>query len=242
MTDETENRSAITSLKSLAERCRAAVAHDARLRERDSTSEKYAAHYLPVLKAEAEKAAKLLDEIDAIIAAPSSIEAPKCEDCGFTQIRGELDRSGQSWWCPVCAKAGIRMAENKRLRAELEAAKSSTGRAPETPRWTDAAEAAFEKWWQSWREANGYTNTQRMRETARAVYVEIAYSPLTAAVENLAAEGNLANCSASVASLSDAERACIDIFRDFDEDEVRQETTSVRSAWEVGKVADRRSA
>lgn len=75
--DEPANRSAITSLKDLAERCRAAVAHDARLRERDAMSDKYAHHYRPVLKAEAEKAAKLLDEIDAIIGSkPGPYEPP----------------------------------------------------------------------------------------------------------------------------------------------------------------------
>lgn len=51
--------------------------------------------------------------------------APKCEDCGFTLTRGVLDRSGQEWSCAVCSKAGIRMSENKRLRAELEAARSA---------------------------------------------------------------------------------------------------------------------
>lgn len=52
----------------------------------------------------------------------SESRTPTCDDCGFELARGELDRSGQSWWCPVCAKAGIRLEENKRLRAELAAA------------------------------------------------------------------------------------------------------------------------
>jgi hypothetical protein len=47
--------------------------------------------------------------------------SPKCEDCGFRMARGDSDRSGQEWWCPVCAQAGIRLAENKRLRAEAAA-------------------------------------------------------------------------------------------------------------------------
>lgn len=55
-------------LFALAERCRPAVAHDARLRERDQHSDKYAPSYRPVLKAAAERAAKLLDDIDAILA------------------------------------------------------------------------------------------------------------------------------------------------------------------------------
>jgi hypothetical protein len=57
--------------RELAERCRPAVAHDARLRERDAHSDKYAHTYKPVLKAEAERAAKLLDDIDAILGARS---------------------------------------------------------------------------------------------------------------------------------------------------------------------------
>lgn len=67
-------RSSASALYSLAERCRPAVAHDARLRERDVDSDKYAPSYRPTLKAAAERAAKLLDDIDAILAgkAPQS--------------------------------------------------------------------------------------------------------------------------------------------------------------------------
>lgn len=73
--------SSASALKALAERCRPAVAHDARLRERDQYSEKYAASYQPVLKQEAERAAKLLDDIDAIIAGgtPSATRATDLE-------------------------------------------------------------------------------------------------------------------------------------------------------------------
>lgn len=60
--------------------------------------------------------------------APSQTGTPKCEDCGFAMARGELDRSGQEYFCPVCAKAGIRMAENKRLREELSQAKRDAER------------------------------------------------------------------------------------------------------------------
>lgn len=56
------------ALFSLAERCRPAVAHDARLRERDVHSDKYAPSYKTALQAAAERAGKLLDDIDAIIA------------------------------------------------------------------------------------------------------------------------------------------------------------------------------
>lgn len=58
-----------TALRELAERCRPAVAHDARLREREVHSDKYAHHYKAVLATEAERAAKLLDDIDAILGA-----------------------------------------------------------------------------------------------------------------------------------------------------------------------------
>lgn len=54
---------------------------------------------------------------------------PKCEDCGFALARGELDRSGQEWWCPVCAKAGMRMEENKRLREQLAQAQARVAEA-----------------------------------------------------------------------------------------------------------------
>lgn len=65
-----------SDLKALAERCRPAVAHDLRLRERDVHSDMYAHHYKATLQAEAERAAKLIDDIDAIInAAPQERSA-----------------------------------------------------------------------------------------------------------------------------------------------------------------------
>lgn len=38
--------------------------------------------------------------------APSLDGTPnaKCNDCGSECARGTLDRSGQEWWCPTCAK------------------------------------------------------------------------------------------------------------------------------------------
>lgn len=59
------------ALVDLATRCRVAVAHDARMREREVDSDKYAHHYKVVLKSEAERAGKLLDDVDAIIASTS---------------------------------------------------------------------------------------------------------------------------------------------------------------------------
>ena len=52
----------------LASRCRPAVERDAKLRRRDVYSDAYAASYKPTLEREAERAEKLLDDIDAIIA------------------------------------------------------------------------------------------------------------------------------------------------------------------------------
>ena len=51
----------------LAARCRPAVAHYSRMRERDVDNPAYAEHYRPTLKLEAERSGKLLDDLDAII-------------------------------------------------------------------------------------------------------------------------------------------------------------------------------
>lgn len=67
--------------------------------------------------------------------------------------------------------------------------------------WTPAGEAAFEKWWQTWRVANGYPNTERMRGAARAVYASLTSSSLDAAVEQLRSQGHLQE-SAPVAPAS----------------------------------------
>ena len=59
----------------------------------------------------------------------------------------------------------------------------------------DDAEAAFEAWWQKWRAANLYPNTQRMRDAARSVYESLAYSNIDRAVEMLREQGHLSTPS-----------------------------------------------
>lgn len=60
-----------------------------------------------------------------------------------------------------------------------------------SPRWTDTAEAAFEKWWQNWRQQNLYPNTQRMRDAARAVYESLTSGSIDTMVEQLREQGHL---------------------------------------------------
>jgi DNA-directed RNA polymerase subunit RPC12/RpoP len=52
----------------------------------------------------------------AIRALAPCASGPVCEDCGGELVKGELDRSGQSYWCPECAKQLLR-----KLKAEREA-------------------------------------------------------------------------------------------------------------------------
>jgi hypothetical protein len=102
------------ALRALAERCRPAVAHDAKLREREVHSDKYAHHYKAVLQAEAERAAKLLDELDAIIAGcPNSHERRRIgpEACDAPQgALINMQLGSAEWYCCGCGASHLEPA------------------------------------------------------------------------------------------------------------------------------------
>lgn len=70
-------------------------------------------------------------------------------------------------------------------------------------KYSEAAEAAFEKWWQKWRAANCYSDTPRMRDAARAVYESLAYSSIDTMVEQLREQGHLNAPRSAVAEAKD---------------------------------------
>lgn len=87
--------------------------------------------------------------------------------------------------------------------------------AESSDKYGEAAEAAFEKWWQSWRAANGYPNTERMRDAARAVYESLAYSSTDSAFETLFKQGHIEpERIPSAAALSDEQLSQAVKFRD----------------------------
>lgn len=76
--------------------------------------------------------------------------AHRCEDCGGKLVKGELDRSGQEWWCANCAKLEVLREDKKHSRERIAALEAEIARTialiEEIDKHRDHLEAQCERW------------------------------------------------------------------------------------------------